>query len=214
MTDNEDPYLNLDEVRRLLGISIETVYRWRKHTPFGKLNFSYIKGKKSLYVQKSEVLKYMADHVESKLSANLNDQISERFLSRQELAKRLRINSSTLANWNCSCKHLKYTVPIVKLVNASPKYRVEDVEAWLAGLFCNYSRFEEFNPHIDIMDEKLLLGKEVCEILGISQTVLFNWYYHKRYFLPFIKIGKINRYRASDVQRCKEVRDAKRLKNG
>lgn len=212
MIDNNDPYLTLEEIALLFNVSIYTIYKWRKNSSFGNLNFVKIKGSRGFYIKKSEILKYISDHLENRTNIDFQQHNGDRFLSRIELAKRLRIRAQTLANWEWNKN--PYAVPVIKLICGKPRYRIEDVEKWLSGLFCNYSKIEEFTPHIDLMDEKLLTGKETMSILNVTPGMFFSWKYRRKYFLPFIKIGRINLYRPSDVRRCKEMLDKQRLKHG
>ena len=47
---------------------------------------------------------------------------------------------------------------------------------------------------------KLLTPKEVAEILGISVETLNVWRSTKRYPLPYVKSGRLIRYRRPDVE--------------
>lgn len=47
---------------------------------------------------------------------------------------------------------------------------------------------------------ELLTPKDVSEILRVSVATLANWRSTKRYDLPYIKLGKVIRYRIEDVQ--------------
>ncbi|AIL66008.1 Helix-turn-helix domain protein [Rickettsiales bacterium Ac37b] len=54
--------------------------------------------------------------------------------------------------------------------------------------------------HEDItMPEKLLTRKEAAEFLGIAENTLAVWACTKRYDLPMVKIGKLIRYKLSDL---------------
>lgn len=48
--------------------------------------------------------------------------------------------------------------------------------------------------------EKLLTPIEVSEILGVTVETLALWRHHKRYDLPYVKSGRLVRYRECDVQ--------------
>lgn len=50
------------------------------------------------------------------------------------------------------------------------------------------------------MNERLLTKEQVSEILGISVGTLAVWRATKRYNLPYVKSGRLVRYRAEDVQ--------------
>ena len=47
--------------------------------------------------------------------------------------------------------------------------------------------------------DPLLPQKDTAAMLGVEESTLVGWRYHKRYNLPYIKIGKLIRYRKSDV---------------
>jgi excisionase family DNA binding protein len=46
---------------------------------------------------------------------------------------------------------------------------------------------------------KLLNPPEAAEFLGISKITLAGWRCSKRYSLPYIKVGRLVRYRRSDL---------------
>lgn len=46
---------------------------------------------------------------------------------------------------------------------------------------------------------ELLTTKEASEFLGIPTQTLVNWRFNQRYLLPYVKIGKLVRYRKSDL---------------
>lgn len=50
------------------------------------------------------------------------------------------------------------------------------------------------------MNERLLTKEQVSDILGISVGTLAVWRATKRYNLPYVKSGRLVRYRAKDVQ--------------
>lgn len=52
----------------------------------------------------------------------------------------------------------------------------------------------EKQPH-----EKLLTPQEVSSILTIDVETLNKWRHHKRYNLPYIKAGRLIRYRPEDL---------------
>jgi predicted DNA-binding transcriptional regulator AlpA len=52
---------------------------------------------------------------------------------------------------------------------------------------------------IDVPADPLLLPKMTAEMLGVKETTLTTWRSKKRYPLRFLKIGKLIRYRKSDV---------------
>ena len=49
------------------------------------------------------------------------------------------------------------------------------------------------------MDAKLLTPEQVSEVLGVNTHTLAVWRSSGRYNLPYIKAGRLVRYRASDV---------------
>ena len=48
-------------------------------------------------------------------------------------------------------------------------------------------------------NEKLLSRAEAAEILGVTKGTLDIWACTKRYNLPFIKIGRLAKYRLNDL---------------
>lgn len=46
---------------------------------------------------------------------------------------------------------------------------------------------------------ELITPKTLSEELGVNEQTLSNWRSTKRYALPFIKCGRLVRYRRSDV---------------
>ena len=56
----------------------------------------------------------------------------------------------------------------------------------------NQSRSEE---------SKLLSVKEVCDILGITLGTIYTWRSTQRFRLPCIKIGRLLKFRHSDVMK-------------
>jgi Helix-turn-helix domain len=55
------------------------------------------------------------------------------------------------------------------------------------------------NTVIDVPADPLLLPKSAAEILKVETTTLATWRSKKRWPLPYLKIGKLIRYRKSDV---------------
>ena len=53
---------------------------------------------------------------------------------------------------------------------------------------------------------KLLTPDEVSELLGVTSHTLAVWRSERRYNLPYIKAGRLVRYRAEDIQRFVEER--------
>jgi excisionase family DNA binding protein len=50
------------------------------------------------------------------------------------------------------------------------------------------------------MKDKLLNRKEVAELLGIKPETLAVWSCTKRYNIPYIKVGRMVRYKYEDVE--------------
>ena len=50
-----------------------------------------------------------------------------------------------------------------------------------------------------ILDDQLLCCKETADFLGIKENTLAVWRCNKRYNLPFIKVGRLVKYRKSDL---------------
>jgi excisionase family DNA binding protein len=48
-------------------------------------------------------------------------------------------------------------------------------------------------------NDKLLTRKEAADFLGTAENTLAVWACNKRYNLPMIKIGKLVRYKKSDL---------------
>ena len=48
-------------------------------------------------------------------------------------------------------------------------------------------------------NDKLLTRKEAAELLGTTEGTLAVWPYNKRYDLPMGKIGRLVKYRLSDL---------------
>ena len=48
--------------------------------------------------------------------------------------------------------------------------------------------------------ERLLTAEQVSEILGIEPATLAVWRCTNRYNLPYTKVGRLVRYRETDVQ--------------
>lgn len=56
------------------------------------------------------------------------------------------------------------------------------------------------------MGERLLTQKEVAELLQVDEGTLEKWRCNQRYDLPYSKIGRLVRYRYSDVLKFIEER--------
>lgn len=48
--------------------------------------------------------------------------------------------------------------------------------------------------------EQLISPKETSKILGVSVETLSQWRHHKRYNLPYVKSGRLVRYRNEDIE--------------
>ncbi len=51
------------------------------------------------------------------------------------------------------------------------------------------------------LQEKLLTRKEASDFLGIQENTLAVWASNKRYNLPFYKVGRLVKYRISDLEK-------------
>ena len=50
------------------------------------------------------------------------------------------------------------------------------------------------------MPEPLLTPRDVAKILGVTLQTLAVWRCEKRYNLPYVKAGRLVRYRGSDIE--------------
>ncbi len=57
------------------------------------------------------------------------------------------------------------------------------------------------HPLIPLQQEELLTPGQVSKRLGITPETLQAWRTHGRYNLPYIKAGRLVRYRSSDIER-------------
>lgn len=57
-----------------------------------------------------------------------------------------------------------------------------------------------------LIHDPLLTENEAAELLGIKPQTLSVWRCHKRYSLPFIRVGRRIRYRRSACERFLESR--------
>lgn len=53
----------------------------------------------------------------------------------------------------------------------------------------------------DSFPDKLLSRKEAAEMLGVKETTLASWHNTSRYPLTVVKVGKLAKYRISDINR-------------
>jgi len=51
-----------------------------------------------------------------------------------------------------------------------------------------------------IKSTQLLTPQDVADRLGVSTTTLSTWRCTKRYPLPYVKVGRLVRYRLADVE--------------
>ncbi len=63
-------------------------------------------------------------------------------------------------------------------------------------------------------NERLLTRKEAAEFLGISEGTLAVWKCTKRYPLPVVKVGRLVRYRESDLLKFLEEMTDPQTSNG
>jgi excisionase family DNA binding protein len=57
-----------------------------------------------------------------------------------------------------------------------------------------------------LQNDPLLTEQQAAEMLGIKPTTLQVWRCNQRYQLPYIKVGRNVRYRASAVQKFLDLR--------
>lgn len=55
-------------------------------------------------------------------------------------------------------------------------------------------------PMTDVTISKLLTPEQVADVLGVAPHTLAVWRSEKRYDFPYMKCGRLVRYRAADVQ--------------
>ena len=53
---------------------------------------------------------------------------------------------------------------------------------------------------VNIENEKLLTRKETAKFLGVTEGTLAVWACTKRYELPYVKVGRLVKYRYSDIE--------------
>lgn len=51
----------------------------------------------------------------------------------------------------------------------------------------------------DILKECLLTRKQAAEFLGVKEHTLAVWACNQRYTLPYVKVGRLAKYRYSDL---------------
>lgn len=52
-----------------------------------------------------------------------------------------------------------------------------------------------------INDDRLLSRKEAASYLGVSEATLASWAFSGANDLPYIKVGRLTKYRLSDLER-------------
>ena len=62
-------------------------------------------------------------------------------------------------------------------------------------------------------DEELLNRSEAAKLLGVKENTLAVWASSKRYKLPYVKVGRLVRYRKSDVIRFLQQRTVESTSN-
>jgi excisionase family DNA binding protein len=51
----------------------------------------------------------------------------------------------------------------------------------------------------DLLKECLLTRRQAAEFLGVKEHTLAVWACNKRYTLPYVKVGRLVKYRYSDL---------------
>lgn len=64
--------------------------------------------------------------------------------------------------------------------------------------------------HTDNDDERLLTRKEAAKLLGVKEMTLAIWKTNNRYNLPVVKVGRLAKYRYSDLMAFIEKRTVNR----
>lgn len=67
---------------------------------------------------------------------------------------------------------------------------------------------KEWNP------ERLLSRKEAAEFLGVKEMTLGVWQSTKRYEIPMVKVGRLAKYRYSDLMHFIERRTVNKSTHG
>lgn len=60
------------------------------------------------------------------------------------------------------------------------------------------------------MTEKLLNSQEASQYLGVTRDILAVWRTTRRYELPYIKVGRLVKYRLSDLDNWLNQRTKKK----
>lgn len=61
-------------------------------------------------------------------------------------------------------------------------------------------------PKEELYKETLLTRKQAAEFLGVKEHTLAVWACNKRYTLPYVKVGRLVKYRYSDLLHFVEQR--------
>jgi len=57
-----------------------------------------------------------------------------------------------------------------------------------------------------IIDKQLFNDAEAAEFIGVQPQTLRDWRHNKRYALPYVKVGRLVRYRRHDLLNWLESR--------
>lgn len=148
----------------------------RKHIPFEKINDEIV---------------YRYEDVK-KIEGRNDENMHKPILSPEELASRWQIKPSTLGYWRC----VKKEIPFIK-IGGSPRYRMEDVE-----------KYENDNV-LKIEKQIFLSPKQLSERWDVAIGTFNSWNCTNKK-IPFVKIGKLVRYRLEDILEI-EGRDDKNI---
>jgi excisionase family DNA binding protein len=61
-------------------------------------------------------------------------------------------------------------------------------------------------PKDELYKETLLTRKQAADFLGVKEHTLAVWACNKRYTLPYVKVGRLVKYRYSDLLNFVEQR--------
>jgi excisionase family DNA binding protein len=61
--------------------------------------------------------------------------------------------------------------------------------------------------------EKLLNKLEIAKLLGVKPATISNWISQNTYDIPYIKVGRLTKFRESDIRKWLEVRVVNRINN-
>jgi len=57
----------------------------------------------------------------------------------------------------------------------------------------------QHSPHNTLSPDEIWLPKQTAEAIGVAEATLATWRSTQRYPLKYLKVGKLIRYRKSDV---------------